>query len=224
MKQSCFFISTSWSNSANSIAFQNLSKSLVDKGHMVVLIVDGRKKHVEGEFGKLKVYTWPSKRPTKLADFYFLYKLIKKYHPICLISNFGSVNMMTIVGWLLNVPSRCSWYRTLSTQVITKSNWQTLRKTTIYKLCTHIIANSHAAKRDLEKVYKVPENKCTVFYNSLPDPLKDTTLELSTTNKDLIICVGRFHETKGQEVLIKAMAIVNRLSQVLDYLFLAVDM
>ena len=69
-----------------------------------------------------------------------------------------------------------------------------------------MVPNSVAGLQDAHLVYGVPTSKCTVMYLSLPDPkLELEDLELSH-DVNRTICVGRLHPTKGQDVLLKAIA------------------
>jgi glycosyltransferase involved in cell wall biosynthesis len=56
----------------------------------------------------------------------------------------------------------------------------------------------------------VPAQKCQVFWNSLEDPLSLSGLapksEAGSSDPRRFVCVGRFAASKGQEVLLKAMA------------------
>jgi len=216
MESHCYFIATSWGDNPVPRHFMALSKELVRRGHQVVILVDNLKQ-VEGNYRDNPiVYTWPSKRPVKLRDARFLYRLVRKYQPECLIANFGAENVMLLVGLLMRVPCRIAWYHTLSAQIDTDaglSRWKVnllrLRKRIVYRAATHIVANSRASREDVQRVFRVSERKCRVFYNSLADPLEDVDLP-QDAKKQKLICVGRLHPSKGQDVMLRAMVLLRQ--------------
>ncbi len=161
----------------------------------------------------LKFYNWLSPRPTHWRDAFFFHSLINKFRPDCLISTFGSVNISTLVGWLNRIPHRVVWYRTLSKQIIAdngnpawKNNFFRLRKKFVYRFVTQFIANSQAALEDLQSLYQIAAKKCAVFHLLINDNL--TAKSIVKTNK--IVCVGRLHPSKGQDVLIRAAALLKK--------------
>jgi len=93
--------------------FKAIGDELVRRGHRVIILISGRVTDLEVWSGNPLVFTWPSKRPTKIKDALFAHKLFTRYHPDCLIANFGAGNVMTIVGWLTGAPVRVVWYHTL---------------------------------------------------------------------------------------------------------------
>ncbi|WP_442508732.1 glycosyltransferase family 4 protein [Novipirellula sp. SH528] len=213
MNRRCYFFAGTWSESPVSTHIRAMSDELVRRGHQVVFIVDKRNVAAENRESNPAIYTWPSARPTKIADALFLRKLIKQYRPDCLFAAFGSTNVMLSVGWLMRVPTRVVWYLTMADAISIDGQikrWKLrilkIRKRLIYRLATHVVPNSVAGLQDAHLVYGVPTEKCNVLYLSLPDPkleLKD--LEL-THDVNRTICVGRLHPTKGQDVLLKAIA------------------
>jgi glycosyltransferase involved in cell wall biosynthesis len=219
MAAQCFFIGTSWKGGPSAVHFRVLARKLVERGHRVVLFVDGQRHDVADHTGNPAVYTWPSPRPTKLRDARFLAQMIRQYRPDCMIANFGSVNLMTVMGWLMGVPCRVAWYRTLSTQIMLDNTlplpllkMNQLRKAWLYRFTTHIIPVAEAASRDIQRAYGVPASKCHVFLNALTDPAETIQgMGLSRPNNHSIVCVGRLHPSKGQDVLLRAVA---RLTQI----------
>lgn len=188
-------------------------EELVRRGNRVVFLVDKRNTDVENHDSNPAVYTWPSVRPTRLADAIFLRRLIKQHRPSCLVAAFGSTNVMLTVGWLMGIKTRVVWYLTMAEAISIDGQigrWKLiflkLRKRLIYSLATHVIPNSLAGLQDVHDVYGVPTNKCNVMYLSLPTPKLDLKDVASTHDANRTICVGRLHPTKGQDVLLKAIA------------------
>jgi len=210
-----FVIATSsWKNgTAVPSHFKALGDELVRRGHQVIILVGGRATDLEKQSGNPLVFTWPSRRPTKIKDALFARRLFSRYQPDCLIANFGAVNLMTIVGWLAGVPGRVVWYHTLY-EAIKIDNimpaWKrralTLRKRMVYRLATHFVPVTLAAQKDLCSVFGVSPERCSVFYNPLCDPVGFEAPKADSPPGDYqIICVGRFNLIKGQDVLIRAL-------------------
>jgi glycosyltransferase involved in cell wall biosynthesis len=192
--------------------FRALAQELVHRGHQVVVLVDGQRRDVARHNDNPLVYTWPSRRPNSMRDLLFLLRFIRKHRPTCFVANFGASNLMMCAGWLMRVPVRIDWYHTLSTQV--GLDWRVsslklrclrLRKRMIYKAATNVVANSEATRSDLRRVFRVPAEKCNVFFNSLADPFRDLCLPKNEHGRKVITCVGRLNQSKGQDVLIRAM-------------------
>lgn len=150
---------------------------------------------------EITLIKWPSIRPTKWKDFWFLFKLVKTYKPDMMISMFGFVNMFLIVGWLFGVKVRVAWIRTLSSQYAQKK-YKVLRKSFIYSLATDIITNSNSTKGDVANFFKIPLRKITVLPNSVKD--YSSRLQLVATDNKSLLYVGRLHPSKGIDVLIQA--------------------
>jgi len=210
-----FVIATSWGDSGVSLHFRALAAELIERGHAVALLVDGQRRDVEDPYGAPAVWTWPSRRPVRPADAWFLWRLIRVRRPQCLVANFGATNVMMCVGWLTRVPCRVAWYHTLSSAI--DADWRgsrlrkkalRARKALVYRLATHVVANSRAAQADLSATFGVSEAKSTVFTNSIADwgpPDPGTRL----TERPYVLCPGRLHESKGQDVLIRALALLK---------------
>ncbi|UJH92496.1 glycosyltransferase family 4 protein [Antarcticibacterium sp. 1MA-6-2] len=145
---------------------------------------------------------WPSPRPTRMADLVFLQRMIKKYRPQIMISNFAAVNLFLIVGFFYRIPQRIAWYHTLYAQ-IKKNRILKFRKQFIYKLATHVIANSTASKKDLVEHFGVAKSKIFVVHNAL-----HRAEIINTGNPDQVVYAGRLDAVKGLLTLIKAMSIV----------------
>jgi hypothetical protein len=107
------FIGTTLAENPVPHHFVVLAKALVSRGHRVVLLAPHRRLDLERPMGNPAIFTWPSDRPTKSRDASFLYWLIRRYRPDCLIANFGAVNLMNVVGKLMRVPCRAAWYHTV---------------------------------------------------------------------------------------------------------------
>lgn len=140
-----------------------------------------------------------------------------------MISNFGSVNLMILVAWFFRVPIRIAWVHTTieanildsNSGILTRFNNKILdlRKKLIYNLCTHIIFNSEATKRQFEKYYRT-NTKNKVFYNSLKLPALS-----SSVVRNGITCIGRFSPCKGHSVLLEAFAKISEVNShlILDF-------
>jgi glycosyltransferase involved in cell wall biosynthesis len=161
---------------------------------------------------KLEFACWPSPRPTRLADARFYWKELRTVRPEGVIANFASVNWMTLLGWLEGVPLRAVHYHTLSTQLACdtpngklKSAWLRRRKRLVYRLATHLVANSLAATKDAADSYGIPGAKCTVQHYGLEDPFARLAPESAAGRPLRLACPGRLDFSKGQDVLIQAL-------------------
>ena len=191
---------------------------LAERGHKVVILVHPPRPLLENHDANPSVYCWPSSRPNRLRDAHFLYSLIRKFRPDCLIANFAAINIMMLVGWLLNVPYRLAWEHTLSTQRAMDSGpgWKLywlrflqFRRRYVYKAATHNVVNSVATAEDVQRVFGVPSHKCRIFYYSVEDPLESLDLSRIVKRKSLLVCAGRLHPSKGQDILIRAVALLR---------------
>ena len=97
------------------------------------------------------------------------------------------------------------------------------------RLVTHVVANSHAAKRNLVAAHTVPADKITVIHNSLVFPAAATLMRNTALRAELgagpatavLLCVAMFRAAKNQRELIE---IVGGLPASLDWqLWLAGD-
>jgi glycosyltransferase involved in cell wall biosynthesis len=168
--------------------------------------------------GNPEFLSWPSSRPTRLADAVFLAKLVRRHRPDCLIANFAAVNWMIVIGWLFGVRCRIAFFHTLSSQL--NKDTQTsqafqirmlrFRKRQVFKLATHMVANSKAAQQDAQNSYGFRQGKCNAQPLGLADPAKWLPLALASEREDMVVCAGRLHPSKGQDVLIKALALNAR--------------
>jgi colanic acid/amylovoran biosynthesis glycosyltransferase len=208
-----FIIGTSWKDKPGSHYFRSLGAALVERGHRVVLLVDGQNRAAENPAGNPAVFTWPSLRPTRFQDARFLSAIIRKQRPDCLLSNFGSVNLMTLVGWWHGVKHRIAWHRTVSSAIDSdalRPPWKLAllrwRKRQVWRFATAVVAVAEAARQDLLTRFHLPAPKCHVIYNSLADPLPGQAGTKTLSGENRILCVGRFHHTKGQDVLLRALA------------------
>lgn len=197
--------------------FAALATALNVRGFQVKLISHGPTAPEFESDHEFEILRWPSARPTRLADALFFDRLIRSIRPSCLISNFGATTLMMTLGAIRRVPVRIHWHHTLSVQ--NELDWPRgripgpaffrWRARLPYRLATHHVANSSAAKIDLFTAFGVRENKCHVFWNSIVDPGEPATgphnacCDQPVENN--LLCVGRFFPSKGQKVLLRAL-------------------
>jgi glycosyltransferase involved in cell wall biosynthesis len=214
MASRCYFIATGGSGAISS-HFKELSNTLAKRGNRVIILIGYHRKDLESHGTNPAVYIWPSQRPVRLRDAIFLFKLVRSLKPDCLIGNFGSVNIMMVVGWLTRVSQRVCWYHTVSRAIdlefeyfkmsLAKLKLQRLRKRLVYRLATNIVAVSEAALNDLCQVYCIEKDKCSVFYNSLQDPEPLHIIDNLASQSRNLTCVGNLSFIKGQDILIRAI-------------------
>ena len=221
MDRPSIFLSFTWNSSGVGQHFIYLAEGLARSGFFVVCISDQQrfpspKHHSEN----IMVYSWPSYRPTKIKDAKFLYNLILKFKPKCVVGNFGSVNLMLVVGFLARVPVRVAWQHTISKALAIddveekkerrsfSSIFHNFRKKVIFKLATQIVVNSQATLNDVLENFGVPLNKCKVFFNSVQSP-GNGLLPSGPSSKKYFFCPGALFPRKGQDVLLYAFEIIK---------------
>ena len=212
----CFILNTSWPVYTAANHYKALGRELAARGHRVIFLVGERRTKIEDHAANPAVYIWPSRRPTRPADFRFMRRLIGEFRPDALIASFGAVNVMMTAGWLARVPVRVAWYCTVSEAIDDETELGSVhlgllrqRKGLVYRLATHIAAVSEAADRDVQTVYSVPDEKTTVWRRPLADPLARITP--GPRDDQRLVCAGRLLSIKGQDVLIRALpALVER--------------
>ena len=173
--------------------------------HKIVIITDRAERNAVVN-KNVEIYLWPSRRPTKLKDFLFLYKLVRRHKPTVMISLFGAVNLFTIVGCICRVNTRIAFVQTLSTQ-FPASNYLIIRKKIVYKFCTDLFANSNATKQDLINTFAVSAEKINIVYNAVKIPVSHAAETFININQ--ILYVGRLHPSKGVLTLIEAFSRIN---------------
>ncbi len=210
-------IGTNLRDHAVAYQFAELARQLSAGGWDVRLLVHGGHARPEWLYPGAKILNWPSPRPTRLADGLFFSRLVRQLRPACVIANFGATAIMMNIGALHRVPVRIFWHHTLSSAV--GLDWPhsqlwlrlvRLRARSTFRLATHAVGNSQAAKDDLIATYGVPEKRISVFWNALRDPLTHASSGgghlPSRENASLkIVCAGRFAFTKGQDLLLQAL-------------------
>ncbi|MFB3389155.1 glycosyltransferase family 4 protein [Flavobacterium sp. LAR06] len=195
------FISFSLGNGSVSDYFILLAEKLKNE-YQVIIFSDTEIKEDTIIPSEIIVKYWPSKRPTKIADAFFLFRNIKEYKPVMTISVFGSVNMFLLIGFLCRIKIRIAWIRTLSSQFQQKKRL-VYRKSLVYKLATNIISNSEATRADAIKSYFIAKEKIKVLPNSVKNLYSEIKIN-SSNNLNVITYVGRLHKSKGVSILIEA--------------------
>ena len=202
-------ISTSKFGTAIPNYFKYLGEEFRNNNFSVIFIFDGKVKKLPPNRKNIKYYTYPNPRPTRLNDFVFIIKIIRKEKPILCISNFGSTNIVTIASYVLGVPNRINYLHTSPYQLKIDSKKNSIhdwflkqRKILILKINTHVITNSSAMSDLIIKSYKIKKDKISV----LPYLLEKSKNNWEPLNKrELSICiVGRLSLSKGHENLLYA--------------------
>ncbi len=210
----CIFIGMSWNRGAISQQFKALCQELVSRGHQVVIIMDHRKTNYESPDTNPAYYTWPSKRPTGFRDAWFLQKLIWKYHPHCMISQFSSENLFLSIGWFNRTPCRVTWHHSIFEKAKDANLFKRIlrsylvsRKKIILCLASRVVGVSDAAGFDAHHVYGVPRKNLVTIHNSILDPLIDLPMD-TNPDRNHITCTSALIEAKGQDTLLHAIPIL----------------
>ena len=178
--------------------------------------MSGRRHRYVNRSSNPAVYTWPSRFPVKASDAVFLARLVNEHQPDVLIGNFEAVNLMMPLDRLMRIPVRVAWYHQLTDQHdldfpmrAWKIRFLRLRRTLVYKLASYIVPVSCAASLDLQRRFRVREEKCEVLCNSSVDPTADRLPSSTVLDPRRIVCVGRLAVSKGQETVIRAAALLR---------------
>ena len=154
----------------------------------------------------LVVYEWPGKRPVGWKDFFFAFKKMKQHHPDLIVTNFAANDIMLFTSWLFGVKTRVSYFHTLVRQHIAdhqslgfRQRINIFRKGFAFRMATHMLASSNAAKEDLVKYYWVKKKRVHIFPNALPD----TGLRNYHSAKSIGF-LGRLDRSKGVDILLDA--------------------
>tara|TARA_R100000789_G_scaffold98096_1_gene101512 strand:- start:1162 stop:1512 length:351 start_codon:yes stop_codon:yes gene_type:complete len=102
------FIAFTLKNSSVAEFFVSLANKL-SKTHHVIIFTYATEAHDLLLDESISILEWPSRRPTKFADFRFLVKNIREYKPKILIASFGAVNLFILAGFLMGVKHRVAW-------------------------------------------------------------------------------------------------------------------
>ena len=193
---------------ANHVYYKRLADELVGRGHRVTFLGVG---HPETDANPAFL-SWPSGTATKWGDALFLYRFVRRHRPDCLISQFSTENVSTLVGALTGVPTRVVWYRTLYHQIqadATGPDWlervKTLRKRLVYLFATDLVANSQASVEDVQTFFRVPAAKVSMLHNLVPPPRTEPVSKLPNR----LVSVGRFTPSKNQQVLVEALPLIR---------------
>ena len=196
---SCLFLTASKPKAARHIYFDKLARSFADDNIKVVVIYDNNYTNSELNHPNLISKAWPSQRPTNLADFFFLIKLIKEHKPDAILSSFGSVSICNVVGYFLKIRYRINFL--LSTPLIFDDKGfigliKKMRKKSIYSLANLYLANSFGVLNELKDYYHISLYPHLI----LPNLINDDFIEQKKRKKQLVI-VGGLNRLKGHEYL-----------------------
>ena len=187
--------------------YKTLGNCFSYNNYKVIYIFDGLFKEYPKNIKNIKYYTWKNKRPTKISDFIFLIKIIRKERPVLCISNFGSTNVVSIVSFIFRVRHRINYIHTTSKQLSTDSKKYWIkkkilkyRKKLIYSLNNHLFTNSIGTKKDTITYYDISEKKISIY----PLLIESSILKYkSFQERENSICiVGRLHPSKGHRELL----------------------
>ncbi|MDG5799805.1 glycosyltransferase family 4 protein [Marinilabiliaceae bacterium ANBcel2] len=204
-----YIICTSLPQFTISKYFFSLALFLKQRGDRVIIVID---QNYDGtrNYNGITLYSWPSKRPVNIRDFWFFYKLCRRYKPDVTLGQFGSTNVVLIVSWLMRVNVRLTYIHTASEAIRIDNNknryilkyLQLRKKYVLQFFATNILTNSKATLEDIAATMKIDKKKIFVFYPLLEDVIAKNKLKGVDEREKAIAFVGRIDASKGQEKVI----------------------
>jgi len=188
--------------------FHELAKEFRENGYKVILILDDQPIDLPDDQKWLVHKKWPNRRPTGRQDFAFFMRLLWKEKPLLVLSNFGSMNIVTLCSFLCGVPNRWNYIHTLHSQIQTDLAKVTFftkvlhyRKKILYRLVTQFLTNAVGTKNDVVDKFGVARSKIDV--GSYLIPASTITYKQKEERSSNICIVARLHKSKGHEVLLE---------------------
>ena len=209
-----YIICTSPPGKSISNYFFLLADKICREGNKVIVITDQNQPELLPETKENQIFlSWPSRRPTKLRDFIFFYRVCKQYKPDVALAQFSSTNVVLFISKLLNVPHTCNYWHTMFEQInIDRKKSKVVayilktRKKLLLKYCAHhIFTNSQGNKDDLVSHYQIAENKVQVFNYLIPDYFRNKKIAGREQRAPLITFVARLDKSKGHAYVIEDM-------------------
>jgi len=173
------------------------------------------------EIPQIHFWKWrPTNKFARIYDFLYAIHMIKKYKPVCVISGHRDTGSLIFAGFLQRTPIRAMWHHTLTSQIDIDNKGSKIKlklgryiRIPFYAgMCTHVVGVSKFAIMDMERVYNVRREKLRLLYNSLPDPSQQEIIPsilLTGAIEERLVCFGRLYESKGQDVLIRAIGLLK---------------
>jgi glycosyltransferase involved in cell wall biosynthesis len=194
--------------------FHHLAKAFVKEGYRVVVVIDNNPSTLPKDEVNLFFRKWPNHRPTKWKDFAFFVQMLREFKPLMCLSNFGSTNIVSVASYFKGVPHRWNFVHTLGGQIRIdsgkkasfKSNLLDIRKRIVYRLNTHLIANSQGTRNDVIKRFNVKGSK--VFVHTFLIPETQLSLQTLKERSNTLSIVGRLAKSKGHFELLSQFKVL----------------
>ena len=206
IRNKTIFIAHGWSDVSVNAQSKILALQLAENNKVIFLSSKKSGQSLRVINDNLIVYEWPGKRPVGWKDFFFVIKQMKRYKPYMIITNFAANDIMLFVSWIFRIKYRICYFHTMVEQHIVdhgsiniKQQINIFRKGFVFRMATHMLCPSLAAKKDLIKFYKVKNSRAFVFPNALPN----TDLRNETDYKTIGF-LGRLDRSKGVDILISS--------------------
>lgn len=195
-----------------------LGRSLARSGQRVILLI-ATDQPLARRWQGCELRRWPRNPPGSLADGIFALGLLLHHRPSVVITSFQSSNVTLPLAWLIRVPARIAWHRSLSHQKpldhtgpALGQRWHHRLKCVVYACATDVVAVSQAGRRDVINAYAVPAARCrAVFPTCRPDPRRHLPSPLPPQPAPgwHIACLGRLTPSKGIDTLLHALRLLQ---------------
>lgn len=216
-----YIICTSPQGKAAADYFFLLAKTITENGNRVIVITDGNKpERLPPDTGQMSFLSWPSKRPVKLKDFIFFYKVCRKFRPDVTLGQFGSANVVAVISWLAGVKNIFCYWHTKAEQLLLdnkhnfiKFKYQVWRKKAVLNFFfTKILTNSEENKKSLTHFFSVKKEKAFMMPLLIADFYEEEKNMQDKPGRDKISFVARLDKSKGHETIMQELR-----SIVMDY-------
>lgn len=191
--------------------FWALACCLAERGHRVTFLTPRSRWPIAVAHPGVTIEYLPTGRRRRLTRIVATWRLLRRHRPDVCLASFGGQVRTLLLARVAGVPTRVVWYHTLAEQLELdhglglRSRLQRRAQARFYQTCTHVVAVSAYAGRELNRLFAVPPTKVTVLHNYYADPLAGGTASVPWQRNQLV-CAGRIDPSKGQDVLVRALA------------------
>src|SRR5258706_3880641 len=165
---------------------------------------------------RLTVLEWPNKRPTKLKDLLFCWKLFRKIRPDVVMAHFTGIRLSMLGAWLAGVKNRLAWYHILSSQLKNLKNklWSQrimiIKFRTGYLFANYVVVFHEFGKKDAIHFLRKPASRIFLIPNGISLKARRPGTTASYTVAPVFLFLGRLQMHKGGDFIIKCFKKISQ--------------